>query len=173
MSYLSGNDIYLRAIEPEDLEILYQWENDSTIWIYGCTLAPFSKFNLREYIQNSCYDIYQTKQLRLMITLKSTNETIGMIDLFDIDPHHERGAVGIFIATEYRGKGFGKEALKVLCEYAFSFLHLHQLYAHVLEDNENSLKLFSTNGFTTCGLLTEWIKAENEYKNVIIMQRIN
>ena len=105
MSYLSGTNIYLRAIEPEDLDILYQWENDSSLWVHGCTLAPFSKFTLREYIQNSCYDIYQTRQLRMMITLKKTNETIGMVDLFEIDPHHERGAVGMTYFLQFKDNG--------------------------------------------------------------------
>lgn len=173
MSYLSGTNIYLRAIEPEDLDILYQWENDSFLWVHGCTLAPFSKFTLREYIQNSCYDIYQTRQLRMMITLKKTNETIGMVDLFEIDPHHERGAVGILIAPDHQRKGFGNEALQLMCSYAFGFLHLHQLYAHILQENKNSLKLFSENGFISCGLFKEWVKTENGYKNVVVMQRIN
>lgn len=173
MAYLSGENTYLRAIEPEDLDILYRWENDSTLWIHGCTLAPFSKFTLREYIQNSCYDIYQTRQLRMMVVLKETDETVGMVDLFDIDPHHGRAAVGIFIAPEHQRKSLGQESLQLMCEYAFKFLHLHQLYAHILQDNKNSLKLFSKSGFISCGLLGEWIKTENGYKNVVVMQRIN
>lgn len=173
MNYLTGKNIYLRALEPEDLDILYRWENTSSLWIYGCTLAPFSKYTLREYIQNSSYDIYQTRQLRMMITLSENNETIGMIDLFDIDPHHERGAIGILIAPEYQGKGFGKESLQLMTEYAFGFLHLHQLYAHILQENEASLKLFTACGFIPCGLLNEWMRTEKGYKNVVIMQQIS
>lgn len=173
MPYLAGKNIYLRALEPEDLDILYRWENDSSLWIYGCTLAPFSKFTLREYIQNSSYDIYQTRQLRMIIALRENDETIGMIDLFDIDPHHERGAVGILIAPGHQEKGLGKEALRLMSEYAFGFLHLHQLYAHILQDNKASLKLFTACGFSPCGLLNEWLKTEKDYKNVVVMQLIS
>ena len=109
----------------------------------------------------------------MMITLKKTDETIGMVDLFELDPHHERGAVGILIAPDHQRKGFGSEALQLMCSYAFGFLHLHQLYAHILQENKNSLKLFSQNGFISCGLLNEWIKTDNGYKNVVVMQRIN
>lgn len=173
MPYLTGNNIYLRALEPEDLDILYRWENDSSLWIHSCTLAPFSKFTLREYIQNSSYDIYQTRQLRMMIALRENDETIGMIDLFDIDPHHGRGAVGILISSGYQKKGLGKEALQLMSEYAFDFLHLHQLYAHILQENKASLKIFTACGFIPCGLLYEWQKTDKGYENVVIMQRIN
>ena len=121
MSYLSEQISIYELSNPKISTFLYQWENDSSLWVHGCTLAPFSKFTLREYIQNSCYDIYQTRQLRMMITLKKTNETIGMVDLFEIDPHHERGAVGILIAPDHQRKGFGNEALQLMCSYAFGF----------------------------------------------------
>lgn len=66
MSYLSGTNIYLRAIEPEDLDILYQWENDSSLWVHGCTLAPFSKFTLR--------GIHSKQLLRYLSDPTTTND---------------------------------------------------------------------------------------------------
>ena len=106
---------------------------------------------------------------RLIASLQSQITTLQS----QIDPHHERGAVGILIAPDHQRKGFGNEALQLMCSYAFGFLHLHQLYAHILQENKNSLKLFSENGFISCGLFKEWVKTENGYKNVVVMQRIN
>ena len=93
MKYISGTNIHLRALEPEDLDILYHSENDSSLWQYGSTLVPYSRFTLREYLQNGQNDIYQTRQLRLMITCNKDKKTVGTIDLFDFDPHHRRAAI--------------------------------------------------------------------------------
>lgn len=173
MHYLTGENIFLRALEPEDLDLLYLWENNTTLWKYGCTLAPFSRYALREYIQNSSSDIYQTRQLRMMITLHETKETIGMIDLFDLDPHHQRGAVGILVTPEHQKKGVGKEALQLMAEYAFRFLHLHQIYAHIPHDNRASLQLFAACGFVPCGIFSQWLKTETGYRDMVAMQRIS
>lgn len=173
MKYLSGTNIHLRALEPEDLDILYRCENDSTLWQYGSTLTPYSRFILREYLQNIQNDIYQTHQLRLMITRNEDKKAIGTIDLFDFDPHHRRAAVGILVFHGEQGKGIGAEALHLLSDYAFGFLHLHQLYAHIPENNIYSLKLFSRCGFVRCGQLNDWIqKSTHRYENVIMMQKL-
>ena len=58
-------DIMLRALEPEDLELLYEWENNEIYWTLSNTVAPFSKFILKRYLENSHKNIYETGQLRL------------------------------------------------------------------------------------------------------------
>ena len=64
---INDDIIRLRALEPEDLECLYQWENDMDLWEVSDTLTPFSLFTLKKYIETCHLDIYTTKQLRLMI----------------------------------------------------------------------------------------------------------
>src|SRR4051812_36581404 len=141
---LIGELIQLRALEPSDLEDLYSWENDTSVWSISGTLAPFSKFILEEYLKNYHQDIYTTKQLRLMIVLTVTDDdgeidsehrSIGCIDLFDFDPRNKKAGVGILIANSVdRGKGYAREALQLLIDYAFGVLDLHQLYANVHVD---------------------------------------
>ena len=117
-------EISLRALEPEDLELLYEWENDTANWIISNTLAPFSRFTLKRYIENSHKDIHETGQLRLMIDHIADNRTIGTIDLFDYDPFHRRAGVGILIAPEeYRRRGFATMALECLIKY-LSLIHI-------------------------------------------------
>ena len=72
-------EILLRALEPEDLELLYSWENNSSYWIISSTVVPFSKYTLKRYLENSHKDIYQTGQLRLMIDHIADNATIGQL----------------------------------------------------------------------------------------------
>ena len=85
---LEGKNLKLRALEPSDVDFLFEWENDEKLWHLSNTIAPFSRFVLEQYILNSHQDIFTNKQLRLMIDLKNgdNNYPIGSIDLFDFDP---------------------------------------------------------------------------------------
>ncbi|MDH6314207.1 diamine N-acetyltransferase [Parabacteroides sp. PFB2-10] len=174
MSLLQNNEMRLRALEPEDLDRLYHWENDSALWSVSNTLAPYSQYVLREYIAESRRDIYELKQLRLMIEITAEHKTIGMIDLFDFDPHNRRAGVGILIDPACQQNGWATEALRLLIEYAFSFLKLHQLYAHIPETNVRSRSLFLRCGFNETGCLADWITTEEEgYEDVIVVQLQN
>ncbi|MDH6357538.1 GNAT family protein [Parabacteroides sp. PF5-9] len=173
MSLLENNRIRLRALEPEDLALLYQWENDSDLWSWGNSLIPYSHYTLKEYILQAHRDIYDLKQLRLVVEQKSNNKAIGLIDLFDFDPHHRRAGMGILIDKTSQKNGFASEAVDILCNYAFVFLKLHQIYVHIPVCNEVSTRLFSRCGFTQTGLLSDWIIAENDYMDVLVMQKIN
>ena len=171
---LNGKLVSLRALEPSDIELLYQWENDSSVWLVSGTKAPFSKFVLEEFINSSKQDIYTTKQLRLVISLNESNKTIGFIDLFDFDPLHLRAGLGILIGKEeWRGKGYGKEALQLFIQYVTKHLKLHQLFCHVQKSNTKSISLFENTGFTISGELNDWILNEKEWENVYILQRIS
>ena len=64
---LKAEHIFLRAIEPSDIELIYEWENDIENWIVSNTQTPFSRFVLEQYITSAHEDIYTAKQLRLII----------------------------------------------------------------------------------------------------------
>ena len=173
MLKLKGDKVNLRALEAEDLQFLYELENNPEIWEISGTLTPYSKHILKKYLENAHRDIYEVKQLRLCICTKD-DRPIGLIDLFDFDPKHRRAGVGIIIASQGdRKKGAGSEALSLLSKYAFSILGLHQLFANVSEDNEASIKLFENLGFQKAGIKKDWIRAGEKYKNEILFQKIN
>src|SRR5690554_4202920 len=87
---LENNQIGLRAPEPEDLDILYLWENDTALWEYGASITPYSRFDLKQYLIDNKHDIYIDKQLRLIVVNKSDGATIGAVDLYDFEPFHRR-----------------------------------------------------------------------------------
>lgn len=172
MVNLTGKHIYLRALEPQDLDFLYLLENDTAVWEISGTLKPYSKKVLRLYLDNAHRDIYEVKQLRLCISTMDDN-CIGLIDLFDFDPKHKRAGIGIIIIKpEDRNKGWGAEALEILCSYAFSVLDLHQLYANILEENKASIHLFEKLGFVQIGTKKDWIKTNSGFKNELLFQKI-
>lgn len=173
MTLLKNNHIRLRALEPEDLDALYKWENDTSIWSAGSTVSPYSRYVLKEYISQSHLNIYEVKQLRLMIEALASQTAIGIVDLYDFDLHNRKAGVGILVDPTFRGNGLATEALLLLKAYAFSYLKLHQLFAYIATDNQPSQTLFARCGFTTTGTLKDWISTEDGFVDVQIMQAIN
>ncbi|GAB4147965.1 MAG: GNAT family N-acetyltransferase [Bacteroidia bacterium] len=169
---LLGERIRLRALEPHDVETLYKWENDTAVWKASNTIAPYSRFVLEQYIASSHLDLYTNKQLRLMITTKEGKD-IGCIDLFDFEPHHQRAGIGILIGNrEDRQKGYASEALTLLIQYCFYQLHLHQLYANVMVDNEESVLLFQKHKFLITGIKKEWVRVGDGFVDELLMQLV-
>jgi diamine N-acetyltransferase len=167
-------NIRLRALEPEDLELLYTWENNDANWVYSNTVSPFSRFTLKRYIENSHKNIYETGQLRLMIDHIEDKKTIGTIDLFEFDPFHKRAGIGILIADEsYRRKGFAAMALTCLIKYCFKTLQLHQLYCNILANNTVSIELFKKQGFIEIGRKKDWILTDKGYLDEYIFYLLN
>lgn len=169
---LQNNVLQLRALEPEDLEVLYKWENDTDVWKFGSAMSPYSKYILKQYIADAETDIFQSKQLRFMITLLHNQNTIGTIDLYDFDALNSRCGVGIYIDSTYRKEGFAKQALSLLENYGFNFLKINQLYAIIPESNKASLQLFQSSGFSNSGVLQQWISYNNMYEDAIFTQKI-
>lgn len=166
--------IKLRALEPEDLELLYEWENNNIYWTVSNTISPFSRYTLKRYIENSHKSIFETGQLRLMIDHIADNLTIGTLDVFEFDPFHKRAGIGILIAKEeYRRKGFATMSLACLINYCFKTLQLHQLYCNILSDNLISIDLFKKHGFTEIGIKKDWVLTDNGYVDVIMFQLLN
>ncbi|MCX7552215.1 GNAT family N-acetyltransferase [Xanthomarina sp. F2636L] len=173
MVTLKGNDIYLRALEPEDMEFIHAIENDESVWEISGTQTPYSRFIIKEYLENAHKDIFEVKQLRLVISNYS-NIALGMIDLFDFDFKNSRAGVGILVKeTSERQKGIGNEALELLINYCKTHLNIHQLYCNISEENEASLKLFSKHKFQIIGLKKDWNYVDGSYKNEYLLQRIN
>ncbi|MCK9219466.1 MAG: GNAT family N-acetyltransferase [Bacteroidales bacterium] len=175
LNYLSGQNLRLRALEPADIQLLFEWENDTTIWQVSNTLTPFSRYQLEEYVLNGNQDLFTVRQLRLMIdrTPGQKIETIGTVDLFDFDPYHLRAGVGIMIQERSRNRGFAREAMQILIRYAFEKLHLHQLFCNISSDNEESKGLFTSLGFSRCGIKKDWINTGKGWDDEWMYQLID
>jgi len=172
MVTLKGVNVYLRALEPEDLEFVYNVENDERVWEVSSTQTPYSRFLIKQYLENAHLDIYEAKQLRLAICTKK-DEVVGLIDLFDFNPTHRRAGIGILILDQkQRRKGYGKEALQLIMKYGKTHLHLHQLYASISEDNKISEDLFTKADFKFIGQRKDWAIVNGEFKNENLYQHI-
>lgn len=169
---LTYGKIKLRPIEPDDIELLYQWENNMEIWNVSNTKTPFSKYILAEYLKESAKDIYETKQLRLIIQ-NENSVPVGAVDLFDFDPYHMRAGIGILIhSAENRNNGYGSDALNAIFGYAAEVLGLKQLYANIAAGNELSIHLFEKAGFTQSGNKKNWLKTPKGWEDEVFMQKM-
>lgn len=169
---LKGAQIELRALEPTDLELLYTWENNPSIWKVSNTTVPFSKFVLHQYLESQHLDIFTTKQLRLVIQTKD-GVPIGLIDVFDFDPLNLRAGLGILITNEtYRGQGNAKESIRLMLDYLFEHLSLHQVYVNIEASNQASLELFKGLGFNKVGVKKDWNRRGSLFEDELIFQLI-
>lgn len=160
--------VILRAMEPEDLDMMYDIENDQDIWSVSNTNMPYSRFALHEYIASATGDIYTDKQVRLIIT-NPNHDFIGIIDLCNFSPQHRRAEVGIVIRNRFRGLGYGHAALTELMNYSHAVLHIHQLIALVSVDNLYCVRLFERAGFQHDVELRDWLFDGDKYHNVFLM----
>lgn len=171
MITLTGENIFLRALEATDLDFLYRVENSEALWEVSNTTTPYSKYILQQYLENSHRDIYDVRQLRLVICKTEDNKAVGLIDLFEFEPKHSRVGVGLVIFLENdKRKGYAFEALKLTCNYAFQHLNVRQVFANITQDNKGSIQLFEKAGFKKSGEKIDWIFSEGAYKTEYFYQ---
>jgi len=174
----STNNIRLRALEPEDLELLYAIENDTQFWRFGTTTVPYSRYALRSFIEQTQNDLFADGQVRLVVEVNSDkNEkgnnwtAVGLADLFNADALHMRAEIGLIILPEYQGCHFGEAAVRKLCDYARELM-LHQITATIAVTNTKANSLFERLGFTSSARLSDWLRTNDGFVDAVIWQLI-
>lgn len=169
MQSIVGDKCTLRALEPSDLELLYLWENDTEVWRVSGSCAPVSRERLKHFIEEQNYDIYATRQMRLVI--ESDGMAIGTLDIVEFDPQNSRFGIGILIyAAENRRMGFARSAIEAIKEYGRTTLFVNQIWASVAEDNKPSIELFLSCNFEQCGLRKAWLRRAEGYVDELEFQ---
>ena len=172
---IEGRTVRLRAVEPEDTDLMYIWENDCDVWAVSGTTEPFSLEQMTRFVERqlSGCDLLHTGQLRLIVETRQDARPVGAIDLFEYDPIHRRAGVGILIYEQSdRGRGYASDALETLCRYTRDTLHTHQLWCNVGADNEASLRLFRSAGFIEIGVKCDWLWRPDGYHDEVMLQKM-
>ncbi len=169
---IKGITIDLRSLTPSDLSFLFKIENNPNHWIFSDVPGPYTKEELIDFIEQSIKNtIYENKQERFVIQNKE-GVSVGFIDLFDFDFTHKRAGIGVVIASEFRNKGFAKEALKIMERYAKEELKLHQLYASISQENLKSISLFKGCDFVMTAVKKDWFIKNSEYLALQFYQKV-
>ena len=163
--------IRLRAIEPEDLDLLYRIENDVRLWNVGTSNVPYSRYTLHDYVANASDDIYVDRQVRMMIE-NENGEVVGIVDIVNFDPANRRAEVGLIILSAHRRQGYAASTLRQISDYALKVLHLHQLFAFVDVRNDASLCLFQKMGYQASVVIRDWLYDGTEYSDAKMMQLV-
>lgn len=163
---LDGYNIYLSPMNLEDASVYVKWLNDSiiseSIGIEGkiITLNSVKKW-LTENSNN----------YNFIIILKETNKPIGSINLYDTDLIHQCSSLSMFVGDEQnRGKGYGKEAIKLLLEYGFNNLNLNNIMLKVYSFNKRAVKLYESLGFKKIGTRHKSHYSKGKYYDEIYME---
>ena len=163
--------ISLRALEPEDLDLLYRIENDDALWGVGITNVPYSRFLLHEFLSSSTGDIYTDKQVRLVIENES-HQTVGLADRMSFDPKNMKAELGLVILRACRHQGYAAATILKIHDYARRTLHLHQIYVVIAVSNDNTLRLFQQMGYQQSARLADWLFDGEHYHDAIVMQHV-
>jgi len=170
---MNGSKTLLRIPDLSDVDFMLAIENDEHYWHLSGTTEPFTAEDLQNFITGSTANLQNDKQVRFVIFDIKTKQRAGLIDVFEYDALNRRAGVGIFINDDFRYKGLAGDALRVLMQYLFEVLDLHQVWANVLPDNDASLKLFTAAGFEITCTKKEWIFFNNKFHNEVLMQCFN
>ena len=105
---LTNELVRLRALEPTDLDLLLQWENDPSAWVTGATHTPCSRQRAWQYLKSHDGDLFASGEVRFVVeTMGPDARAVGCIDLTGFDAFNRRAEVGILIDEAEREKGYG------------------------------------------------------------------
>lgn len=163
--------LILRALEPEDLDQLYEIENSMSDWEHSSVNVPLSRYVLRDYIATQKCDLALDGQVRLVVCDEmAREEVIGLADLTNYDPVHRRAEIGLIIKKEWRGRGYGDAALNLLVEFAERTCLLEQIYANISEGNVACCEMFMKSGFEHTATLRNWFFTTSGLQNALLFQ---
>lgn len=193
---MERGEVRLRALEPEDVDRLYIWENDRDMWPFGGTSAPLSRHQLWEYATNYDANPFAAGQLRLIIELATAPDNAipqssqssqssqnsqnsqsspipcGIIDLYDIDPVNSRAMVGIMVAPRWRSRGIATRALELVGEYCRDILGLATIASEVASDNLPSIRLFGEKAaYRQVGKRPSWYRRGERFVSALLFQK--
>jgi diamine N-acetyltransferase len=159
----------LRALEPEDLDQLVRWEADHVD--AGLRVAPYSRAVLKRYLDESHRDFWEAEQVRFVLSA-ADGRALGLFDVFNAQPVHQRAEVALLIDPGFRGQGFGRQGLKLVEDWAFGRAGLRSLYAEVFSDNDPAQHVFAASGYERSGVLKAWYRVGREFRDVQLFQKL-
>jgi diamine N-acetyltransferase len=163
--------VHLRALEPEDVDLLYTIENDEGQWDVCDFPMHYSRMALRRYLALQPQDIAEAGELRLVI--EADGRAVGTIDLVNYSLVDARAEVCISLQKACRQQGIGKKAVEQLEKYAGTYLHLRLLYARVSAGrNEVCHNLFKSCGYLEAACLPLWHRYGYDYEDLVVYQKI-
>ncbi|GHO91657.1 N-acetyltransferase [Reticulibacter mediterranei] len=167
--FLDSDNIYLRTLERDDLDLFWQWFADREITRYsmGMLIFPFSKAETQEWLERTLHD---KQVLSLGIVEKTSDQLLGYAGVTSISNINRSGEYYIFIGNKGSwGKGYGTEVTRLIVNYGFRSLNLHRIMLTVFAGNSAAIRVYTKAGFTEEGVMRQANYREGRYHDVIVM----
>lgn len=166
---IRGTRLYLRSIERDDLERCHDWMNDEALRATLSQRYPMSLAREADWVERATRG-QDPSHVTFAICLFEGDRHIGNCSLESIDRDNSVATFGIFIGeADSRGKGFGEEATRTLCRYAFDEMNLHKIRLDVHSGNAGAVRTYENVGFQTEGVLREETYRRGRYIDVLRM----
>ena len=165
---LEGERVVVRALEKSDMDRLHEFANDQELYL----LADDEEFvpRSREQVEKMFADMDKNPEEVGPFGIEADGKLIGTCGLHHFDKHSRVCAFGITISDrEYLGKGYGRDAVRVLLEYAFVHRNMHKVWLTVYADNERAIRSYKALGFVEEGLQKQQVWNQGRYKDWLYM----
>lgn len=167
VKYLQGEKVYLRCLEPEDVEYFYQFvNNDVEARRLTGTQRAFTKGQIEAYFASIAQD---DSRVQFGIFLQENNQLIGDTAILDINAKNRSGSFRIAIDTRLAGRGYGTEATRLMLDHGFGMLNLHRIELDVYSINERAIHVYEKVGFKREGVLRDAHYYNHDYYDVVMM----
>ncbi|MFC3749796.1 GNAT family N-acetyltransferase [Paenibacillus sp. GCM10012306] len=167
--YWQDDEVRLRSIQADDWESSYLSGFDTPARRFlECTIElPPTISEAKKFVEDNAG--FSSTNGRIMFTIENLNgENVGGINLNSIDERNGTFSIGIVIDKEYRGKGYGTRAMKILLKYAFLERRLNKFNDYVLEGNEASAKMMQKLGCVQEGVRRQVVYINGQYLDFIL-----
>jgi RimJ/RimL family protein N-acetyltransferase len=165
---LKGEKVILRALEKSDGDRLQEFVNDFELHL----LADDEEYvpRSREQVEKLFEDLGKNPEEVGPFAIEADGKLIGTCGLHHFDKHSRVCSFGINISDrDYLGKGYGRDAVRVLLEYAFVHRNLHKVWLTTYPDNERAIRSYKALGFVEEGLQKEQVWSQGSYKDWLYM----
>ena len=158
----------LSPVSKNDIALFHSWISD--LEVTKTTLSSAKIFTLEDERDWFAYIERSTDDKVLAIVAKNNSKVIGSIGLHKIVNPDRRASLGIMIGDKrYWGKGYGREAIVLMLDFAFTVLNLHSVYLGVFAFNKRALRAYSAVGFKEYGRQREAHFWGGKYYDIIQM----
>ncbi len=157
-NFWQGKNVRLRAIEPEDAPIFYEWNLDTrTAQLVDFIRPPQSMTAVKEWAQKQAINRSKNDDVDLVIE-NAGGALVGLIDTHNIDRRVGAFRYGVAVRPEYRRRGYAAEAIQILIRYMFDELGYQKVNATVYSNNEPSIRLHERLGFVLEGTIRRTVR---------------
>jgi RimJ/RimL family protein N-acetyltransferase len=166
---LKGENVTLRAIEREDLERLHAMNNSLSVELAGGGDPPMPQSMARLQADYE-RQVGEGGRDNANFAIEVEGEFIGICALFNEDNTARTFELGIGIGfEEYWGRGYGREAVKMLVDYGFRYRNAHKIWLEVHGKNERAQRAYKAVGFIEEGRLREHVYSDGDYDDLVRM----